>query len=225
MKFKGFNEDSFKFLTELGFNNNKSFFDANKQRYLDNVKAPLTALAEEIMPTMLKIDPDFNPRIPQVVSRIYRDARRTHGIDPYRNHAWLGFKHPQASVSDAFSMYFEIQPEGYGYGMGCYAPTAAVMRPIHERIMADPATFLSLARDPRLQRFFIEGNSYKKDHFPQADEALKPYLNRRSLSWCFFSEEVDRLMDGEAFLEELKTAMTDLAALYQYMSFSLEFSV
>lgn len=225
MKFQGFNEDSFKFLTELGFNNNKTFFEANKQRYLDNVKAPLTALAEAIMPTMLKIDPDFNSHIPSVVSRIYRDARRTHGIDPYRNHAWLGFKHPQASVSDTFSMYFEIQPEGYGYGMGFYAPTAAAIRPIHERILADPARFLELARSPELERFVIEGNSYKKDRFPEADESIKPYLNRRSLSWCFFSEDINRLMDGDEFLIELENAMKGLAPLYQYMSFSLEFNM
>ena len=222
MEFKGFNEESFRFLTELGFNNNKTFFEANKQRYIDHVKTPMTALAEAIMPTMLHIDPDFNPKLSQVVSRIYRDARRTHGIDPYRNHAWLGFKHPQANVSDAFSMFFEIEPTGYGYGMGCYAPTAAVMRPIHERILADPARFLSLAHAPGMERFALEGELYKKDRCPQADEALKPYLNRRSLSWCFYSGELGRLTDGEAFLQELKTAMLDLAALYQYMSFSLD---
>ncbi len=220
MKFRGFNEDTYRFLIELSLNNNKLFFDANKQRYIDNVKTPMLALAEDLQPTMLRIDPDFNLKPSSVVSRIYRDARRTHGKEPYRDHAWLGFKHPQDAVSDCFSMYFEIEPSGYGYGMGCYAATPALMRPVREHMLADPAGFLALAESPKLSRFQVVGESYKRDHFPDAPEALKPYLNRKGFSWCYFHADTRPTMDASAFFEEIKTAMLDMAALYQFITLS-----
>ncbi len=223
MEFKGFDPDTYRFLIELSLNNNKLFFEANKQRYLDHVKAPMTALAKELLPTMLKIDPEFNTNLGSIQSRIYRDARRTHGADPYRDHAWLGFKHPQAMTSECFSMYFEIEPSGYGYGMGCYAPSSALLQPIRAHMAADPQTFLNLATAPGLSRFTVVGEMYKKDHYPSAPDALKPYINRRKLSWCYFNPDLRPTMDGEAFFQEIKNAMLDMAALYQFITLPLLF--
>ncbi len=222
MEFKGFTPDTYRFLIELSLNNNKLFFDANKQRYIDNVKTPMTALATELMPVMLGIDPDFNTKMNSIVSRIYRDARRTHGRDPYRDHAWLSFKHPQRDNSEGFCMYFGIEPSSYSYGMGIYAPTPAMLQPMRERIMADPERFLDLVNAPALSRYTIEGELYKKDHFPAEREAIKPYLNRRGLSWCYSSSDIRSSFDAEALFNEIKTAVTGMAALYQFLTFSLD---
>ena len=87
--FQGFNEDTYKFLIELAFNNNKEFFAANKGRYKQNVQEPLRALAEGLLPLALTIDPCFNTRMTTILSRIYRDTRFTKDKHPYRDHAWL----------------------------------------------------------------------------------------------------------------------------------------
>ncbi|MDO5112730.1 MAG: DUF2461 domain-containing protein [Clostridia bacterium] len=219
MACKGFTKDTYVFLMELGLNNNKTFFEQNRDRYQKGVREPMTALAQALIPTALKIDPNINTKMNTVLSRIYRDARRTHGVDPYRNNAWMTFRPPQVATEECFCMYFEISTEGYGYGMGTYAANSALMATMRAHILSDPARFLSLANAPAMSRFTLEGEAYKKDHFPDAPDALKPYLNRKNLSWCFFSDKLSRTMDGNALYEEVKTAMEDMAALYQYLTF------
>lgn len=218
MEFQGFTPDTYRFLMELGFQNEKPFFEANRARYVEGVQKPMQALAAALMPTMLRIDPRFNPDPKRAVSRIYRDARRTHGLAPYRNHAWLGFKPMGSSVAEAFSLYFEIEPDGYGYGMGTYGASAEVMAPLRARILADPARFLALAEGEALSAHTVEGDTYKRDRYPEAPAALKPYLNRKSLSWCYFCRDVSHTYDGAAFFAQLDAAMRGMAAMYQFLT-------
>ena len=91
--FTGFTADGYRFLMELEFNNEKAFVDANRQRYYDGVRDPMRALAMELSQTALDIDPLFNTNLMGVVSRLNRDTRFSANKLPYRNHAWLCFKH------------------------------------------------------------------------------------------------------------------------------------
>ena len=67
--FKGFEPDTYRFLMELGFYNEKSFFDANRARCKRVVQEPMRALASDLIPAALEMDPNFNTRLTTVVSR------------------------------------------------------------------------------------------------------------------------------------------------------------
>lgn len=215
--FEGFNEDTYKFLLELAFNNNKAFFEANRGRYKQNVQEPLRALAEDLMPTALAIDPDFNPRMTSILSRIYRDTRFTKDKHPYRDHAWLGFRRPGQRISESVTLYFEITPQGYGYGMGMYGGNLEKMGELRKRVLADPAGFLELARRPCMAPYALEGPAYKRDRTPAGTpEALKPFLNRKGLSWCYFCERLTPTLKPSLF-QEVKAAFEGLGPLYRYV--------
>ena len=47
--FTGLHEEMYHFFWELAFNNNPEFFEANRGRYVREVKEPLTALAEALL--------------------------------------------------------------------------------------------------------------------------------------------------------------------------------
>ncbi len=215
--FTGFTPDTYMFLMEIGFNNEKSFYYANKERYYASVKQPLERLAMELEPVMRDIDPEFNLRPTSVISRIYRDTRYTKNKLPYRDHAWLGYKYEGNRVSESFSMYFEIDTQGYGYGMGMYGGNPELMGALRSRAYADSQGFLALAEAPALSRYRVEGDAYKRDHMPDAQEALKPYLNRKGLSWCFYSNELSRTMQPE-LADEVINAMRELAPMYRYVT-------
>ncbi len=127
--FQGFNEDTYKFLLELAFQNNKPFFEANRARYKANVQAPMRAMAEDLLPLALSIDPGFNTRMTSILSRIHRDTRYSRDKRPYRDHAWLSFRRPGHRISESISLYFEITPQGYGYGLGMYGGDPSPWRP------------------------------------------------------------------------------------------------
>lgn len=211
--FEGFTPETFLFLMEIRFNNNKDFFEANRDRYNRVLKAPLQALAVRLLPRALKMNAQFDQRISNIVSRIHRDTRFSTDKSPYRDHAWLGFRLPGTSISEQFTPYFEITPESYGYGMGMYAPDAAMMRRYRAVMLAWPSEFLAHAKRLEERGFVLEGDPYKRDRFADVPEALKPYLNRKSIAWCFSSASITPALTPD-IADEIADAFDALRPMY-----------
>ena len=196
--FKGLNEDTYQFFWEIAFNNEQSFYEANKDRYKKNVYEPLKELAITITPAAQEIDKDFNVRPAAVISRIRRDTRYTHDKTMFRDHAWLGFRHPGGMLSESLVVYAEFEREGYGYGMGMYGANPALMREIRPHILAKPEQFLALVNDPGFtKRFEVTGDLYKRPRFTDAPEGVLPYINRKGLSFCFSSPNLKKTLSPE----------------------------
>jgi len=214
--FEGFTADTYRFLFEIGFQNNKEFFQANRARYEREVKIPLQKLALELLPGMLEIDPDFDQRVGCIVSRIRRDTRFSRDKSLYRDHAWLAFRRPGHRLSEGMSLYFEITPDFYGYGMGMYAPDASLMRECRGRILASPDRFLRIS-DDLAEQFALEGDCFKRDRFPAETPPLRPYLNRKNLGWHFESPALTRTMTSD-LSEELRASFARLAPMYRLLN-------
>ena len=214
--FQGFTPDAYRFLLELRFNNNKEFFDQNRARYHEVLKRPLTQLAQELLPTALEIDPLFNQRMTSILSRIHRDTRYTKDKSPYRDHAWLSFRHPGSRISEGFCLYYEMGPEHYGYGMGMWGANSELMQVIRARILAAPTEFLAEAEALLAAGFIAEGECFKRDRFPTAPEALKPYLNRKGFSFCYEVPSLSPTMRAE-LLPELQDAFRRMGRLYRFL--------
>jgi len=215
--FTGLSPETYDFFWDLAFHNYKSFFEENRTRYVTHVQKPLLALADALIPTALDIDPNFVTRPAAIVSRIRRDTRFSADKTPYRDHAWLGFKYPGASVSGSFCLYAEFERESYGYGMGMYCPNTEMMTQFRARMLARPQLFLSLVNDPALnERFSLHSESYKRPKFPDADAALQPYLNMKYFSWSFSSPDLTRTMHA-GILNEVKEGFEILKPLYRFL--------
>jgi len=215
-RFSGFSPDAYRFLVELRFNNNKEFFDQNRTRYHEVLKTPLKQLAQELLPTALEIDPSFNPRLTSILSRIHRDTRYTKDKSPYRAHAWLSFRHVGDRISEGFCLYYEMTPEYYGYGMGMWGGNPELMKAIRARILAAPTEFLAEVNTLLEAGFTVEGEMFKRDRFPTAPEALKPYLNRKGLSFCYECPTLKPTMSPD-LLPELEDAFRRMGRLYRFL--------
>lgn len=215
-EFKGFSPDTYMFFMELGFNNSKTWLDGNRDRYKTFVQQPMRQLAEMLLPTMLDIDPEFNPRTTSIISRINRDTRYSKNKLPYRDHSWLGFRREGQTLGESLCMFFEIAPTGYSYGLGMYMTNLEVMRSLRAHALADPAGFEAVISDPALKRYAVEGDMYKKDMVPDLPEHLKFYLNRKGLSFIYSNTSLAPTMN-EGIFDEVKGAMEELAPLYRYI--------
>lgn len=215
--FQGLNEDTYQFFWEIAFNNEASFYEANRERYRKNVYEPLKELAVALTPAALEIDADFNIRPSSVISRIRRDTRYSKDKTMFRDHAWLGFRRPGGMLSESLVVYAEFEREGYGYGMGMYGSNPALMREIRPRILAKPQKFLSLVNDPAFTaRFTVEGEAFKRPRFTEAPEGVLPYLNRKGLSFCFASPNLKKTLSPE-IAEEIIEGFLLLKAVYRLM--------
>ena len=205
--FQGFSPESIEFLWGIRFNNERSWFQPRKQQFQDLLDTPMRELARVLLERM---EEEF-PHLPlQVkVSRIYRDARRLHGRGPYKDHLWLTLRRPGQFEDAMPCFYFELAPECYSVGMGCYDPTPATMAKLRARIRRDPGPLEKLARRVEQQEeFALYGRQYKR---PKGDPGPLLFLwynskqvglncDRNCEGELFTSELVDQVMDGFRFL-------------------------
>ena len=213
--FQGFSQGAIDFLWGIRFNNERGWFLAHKEEYLSLVDAPLRELGILLQERMEKDAPELGLNLH--VSRIYRDARRLHGRGPYKDHLWLTLRR-ERDEQEAPSFYFEIAPEYFSYGMGCYSPTPATMAKLRARIDRDPKPVEKLARTLNRSRFQLEGEMYKR---PKGDPGplLFPWYNRRGI---VISR--DENCEGVLFQPELADTVAEgflfLRPFYEYL-FSL----
>lgn len=106
--FAGFPEDAFRFFAELRVDNSKAFWEASRQRYLDNVRAPLEALARELEGAFGEWH----------MFRPYRDLRFAKDKRPYKEQASVLFGGRGPGVVGG--QYLEISADGLYAGFGAY---------------------------------------------------------------------------------------------------------
>jgi uncharacterized protein (TIGR02453 family) len=216
--FSGFSQGTVDFLWDLRFHNERSWFQAHKTEFQTLVDAPLRQLAQQVGQAMAEEYPKLGLELK--VSRIYRDARRLYGRGPYKDHLWFSLRRPGEREGAIPCFYFEVAPECYSYGMGCYDATPLTMAKLRARIDRDPKPLEKLARKlERQQTFVLDGQVYRR---PKGDPGalLFPWYNRKQIALSsdqncegiFFTPQLaDQVMEGFRFLVPYYLYLRDLA--------------
>jgi len=163
--FQGFTKEALSFLSDIRFQNNQTFYEANRERYETYVKTPLRALSDEMTPVVQLIDPRLDTRPGRTMSRIRRDTRYTKDKSPFRDHVWLGWRYPGESRSEGFGMWWGFGPDWLSWGMGCYGTDKPLMDALRLHIRRHPdevrKALSGLQRD-----YVMYGEDYKKIAVP-----------------------------------------------------------
>lgn len=175
-------KETFAFLKALARNNDREWFEKNKQRYVDEVRDPLCAFVEAVGAPLRKIHPDVvaDPR-PNGGSlfRIYRDTRFSKDKTPYKTHAALRFQcGPKGKPSPGF--YLGIEPGSVMVAAGIWHPENDVLKRLREAVDDDPkgwsrARKIGLDDVPMLKR---PPRGYDEDHPYIEDLKRKSFTTR-----------------------------------------------
>lgn len=213
--FQGYNQETFEFFMAIRFNNNRSFFQENRDWYLRSVREPSLALAEELADTVEDIDPEFDRRGHKVVSRINRDIRFSRDKSPYRDHVWLSYRRPDEERGKTPSVYFELNDEFGGYGMGFYRENRALMDGLRRRIAADPQRMMELLAPLADFDLFTVPNSRIK---PPEDlpAGLRSWYCARSFYLARETRDFD-LIKSPDLAKEIKDGFMRMKPLYQFI--------
>ena len=140
MTFEGFTPEAIDFLWGIRMNNNRDWFLAHKQQYVDTLYEPMKALGAELFEPYWE-----TPGLLLKVSRIYRDVR-LHHPDPYKESLWLSIRKDSPWWGEQPCLFFDIHPEGVTYGFGLYGPKPAAMNGFRRELAAHPREFPELLR-------------------------------------------------------------------------------
>jgi uncharacterized protein (TIGR02453 family) len=131
--------DLFRFLGELKRHNNREWFNANKDRYLADVRDPLLEFIAAIAPGLRTISHQIvaDPRPTRgSLLRIYRDTRFSRDKTPYKTNAALSFRIGERNEAPGY--YLHLEPGDVFMGAGLWRPSADALRAIRDAIVKDP---------------------------------------------------------------------------------------
>ncbi len=206
--FTGFTDETVDFMWGIRFNNERGWFEAHKEDYLTYFYRPMAALADEVYDYLAHRRPDLG--LIRKVTRIYRDARRLHGRGPYKDHLWFSVEQPSEQWTAHPTLWFELGPESWSYGLGYYMARPVTMARLRARMDRDPKIMTDLTR--RLKRqseFVLEGEEYRRPKAQAPVPELEPWYRKKSFTLCheakleealFSRDLVDRLKKGYDFL-------------------------
>lgn len=156
----GFND----FFKELAANNHKEWFDANRKRYLKEVKQPFEDFVKAYIETLLPLMPGIEQDAKKAIFRINRDIRFSKDKTPYKLHsaAYLspyGKKDPYSA-----GIYFQFGPEHVMIAGGLYQPDNAQLKLVRHAIATDPSQIESLTNASAFKKFYgeIKGEENKR---------------------------------------------------------------
>jgi uncharacterized protein (TIGR02453 family) len=111
-----FTLETFRFFLDLARHNQKTWMDANRERYQERVVQPFRRLLEATAQAVLQLDAGFEPRF----SRINRDIRFAKDKTPYRPQMYLEFRSPFAGEGEAGQFYIGLSAKTATAGFRIY---------------------------------------------------------------------------------------------------------
>lgn len=131
--FTGFPVGTLAFLTELGVNQNRDWFEANRDRYEADVRAPLGRLVGSLTFALAANDLPLLGDPKKSVFRIHRDVRFSKDKRPYKTNA-SAILTRDGSKSRQGLLYIHIEPTGSFVAGGFYMPEPDQLAAIRTRI-------------------------------------------------------------------------------------------
>jgi len=144
---KYFNPAFFKFLDGLSKNNNKEWFDANRETYEEEVKKPFRKLVEDLTEKLAKDVPEINRNISKSIFRINRDIRFSKDKSPYKNHVAAVFSRKGTKDEDYPGFYMHFGANEVAVGGGKYNVTKDQLAQIRQEIFYNNKEFKKILAD------------------------------------------------------------------------------
>ena len=210
---------TFRFFGELDRHNEREWFNASKERYIEEVRDPLLALVEAFGPKLAKISPRMvaDPRpVGGSLFRIYRDTRFSKDKRPYKTYAGMTFRHARGREVPGPGFYLHFEPGRIFTAAGMWHAPSESLKQVRDAIVAHPDRWKGATRgrgralDDDGQRLVRPPRGYDPDH-PLIED-----LKRKSFttSTRFTQKEAC----GADFLNQFTKACRRTAPLMEFLA-------
>lgn len=172
---KYFTQSAFEFLKELAVNNNKPWWEENKERYITHIREPALDFVTDFGARLEEVSPHFvaDARVNGgSLMRPYRDMRFAKG-EPFKTNVGIHFRHEQGKDVHAPGFYLHIEPGQNFAGVGLWSPETEVARAIRQLINDDPAAWSKAAHSDSFTTTWDIGN-HAEDRLKRIPKGLDP---------------------------------------------------
>ena len=206
------------FIKDLRENNNREWFNANKDRYQEALEL-FRGFAGELISGISSFDPSLgNLEAKDTIFRIYKDVRFSKDKSPYKTHFGCWMTKGGRKSTDA-GYYFHLEPGNTFMAAGVWMPPKDQLNLIRQEILYDADSYLNLIHTPRMKEYYERGGKedmLKKD-FPQLEE-----LKYKHYVWHRYYSDSEVLKQGLA-----NRVVEDYMGLYplvNYLNHAMSFT-
>ncbi|MES2619062.1 MAG: DUF2461 domain-containing protein [Bacteroidota bacterium] len=195
-----FTPDYLKFFMELAPNNNKDWFDANRNRYKKSVKEPFEKFVGLMMEKVGKsegINKDVKPS--DCIFRVNRDIRFSKDKSPYKLQMSAAIAKGGKKDMVTPGLYFELGPEHVGIYTGIYMPDKDQIDTIRRHIAKNAARFEKIINDKNFKKSFGDIQGDKAKLLPpdlKAAAAKQPAIFNKQF-YVMHRAEPDMIVEGD----------------------------
>ncbi len=150
------------FLRDLAGNNNREWFNQNKDYYYQAKIA-----FDELVDAQIAEISNFDPSVKGLAAkdctfRIYRDTRFSHDKTPYKIH-FGAYMAENGRKSEKAGYYFHVEPEASLIAGGIHCPQRNVLTAVRQKVYDDQQQFFELIEKIEFKNFFqkMEGKRLK----------------------------------------------------------------
>lgn len=212
------------FLSKLAENNNREWFNDNKQVYEDTVRTPSLNFISDFTDELMMISPHFHAKAKKVggsLMRIYRDVRFSKEKIPYKTNIGIQFRHERAKDVHSPGFYVHIEPGNNFIGAGIWRPDSDSLGGIRDWICEKESLWLEIINDKRFTKHFsLSGDSlvrpprgYDKEH-PLIEDlkrkdfiAIAPVSNKFVLDKNFRDDVFSYFSEADSYMQFLCDAL------------------
>mgnify|MGYP001558048850 CR=1 FL=1 len=167
-------KQTFQFLKELAKNNNRDWFDANKEKY-QAAAAEFEDFVNVVIANIARFDKSISGILAKdCIFRIYRDVRFSKDKSPYKTHfgAWI-VKGGRKSHAEA-GYYIHIESDGSILAGGAHNPPPDWLKAIRSEIYNNGKEFKKIIGSAAFKKYFKEIEGERLSRPPQGFDASHP---------------------------------------------------
>lgn len=215
-------QDVLTFLSELKENNNKEWFDLNRNRYEASRKKVLL-LTERVIHEIAKFDSEIGLQDPKnCVFRIFRDVRFATDKTPYKTNMG-SYISPGGRKSINAGYYIHIEPDGSFVGGGSYCPPADALKALRTEIFDHPEEFKQLISKNSFQKIYTEMYDDKLKTAPKGFPKDFPEIDLlKYKSYAFTSKLDDSVVTSDSYISHIVESMKELYPVNRFLNVALE---
>lgn len=213
------------YIKNLAKNNNKQWFDANRNQFED-AKNDFEKLVEKIIQTFGEIDTDTAPlKAKDCTFRQYRDVRFSKDKTPYKVN--MGASFDRGGKKSGFAGYYlHLEPGNKSMiGGGLWMPEATSLKKVRQEIDYCYDEFSKIINNPAFKKPYgdLEKGEYSLSREPKGYEKENPAIEYLKLkSFVAIRLVTDEEVVSEKYFKEIIAGFTAIMPLIKFINRALE---
>ena len=205
-------KNTISFLKELKLNNNREWFNENKDRF-NNIQSQVKIFAQEVNDSL-----NVSDNIEKIkIFRIYRDLRFSKDKTPYKKNIGMAFHRAKPELRGGY--YLEISADESFIAVGFWNPNKEDLLRIRKEIEIDGQEFKRIINQKKIKDIWgdLRGDEVKTS--PKGFTSDHEYIDLiKKKQFIFIKKLKEKDILDEKFQKELVNYFKSIRPFFDYMS-------